>query len=120
MTSVSTSLTFRRRLAQGVAISILFSVSAAAATGGGATVYAETTVSGLAQGARGDAVRAVQQALVNQGISVVGGVDGVFGAATASALKQFQSAKGLSPSGAVDDATALALGLASSPLLGLT
>ncbi len=79
-----------------------------------------TSVSGLAQGARGDAVKAVQQALVNQGIALPGGADGIFGSGTASALKQFQSSKGLAATGTVDDATALALGLASSPLLGLT
>ena len=49
-----------------------------------------------------------------------GKVDGIFGPGTAAALKQFQTAKGLAASGVVDDATALALGLASSPLLGLT
>src|SRR5215207_4771152 len=120
MSVTSTSRTITRRLAAGAAISILLAFSPAAPLGPAATVHAETNVGGLAQGARGDAVRAVQQALVNQGIAVTGGVDGVFGAATASALKQFQSAKGLSATGVVDDATALALGLASSPLLGLT
>jgi peptidoglycan hydrolase-like protein with peptidoglycan-binding domain len=78
-----------------------------------------TSITGLGPGARGDAVRQVQQALVNQGIPVAGGVDGVFGANTATALKQFQSAKGLPATGVVDEATALALGLARSALLGL-
>jgi peptidoglycan hydrolase-like protein with peptidoglycan-binding domain len=77
-------------------------------------------ISGLSQGARGDAVKAVQQALTNQGVAVAGGIDGIFGAGTAAALKQFQTSKGLAASGVVDDATALALGLATSPLLGLT
>jgi len=77
-------------------------------------------VSGLERGAQGDAVKTLQQALVNQGVAVAGGVDGVFGPATEAALKQFQSAKGLTASGKVDDATAIALGLASSPFLGLT
>lgn len=78
------------------------------------------SVFGLTQGARGEAVKLVQKALVNQGVSVGGGVDGIFGAATTQALKTFQASKGVSVSGAVDDATALALGLATSPLLGLT
>jgi peptidoglycan hydrolase-like protein with peptidoglycan-binding domain len=83
-----------------------------------------TTVSvvGLTSGARGDAVRVLQQALINSGVTVVGGADGVFGAATAAAVSAFQQAKGLSVTGAVDDATASALGLAPaapSPLLGL-
>jgi peptidoglycan hydrolase-like protein with peptidoglycan-binding domain len=75
---------------------------------------------GLARGARGEAVRSLQQALVNQGIAVSGGVDGIFGSGTETAVKQFQSRQGITQSGVVDDATALALGLASSPLLGLT
>jgi peptidoglycan hydrolase-like protein with peptidoglycan-binding domain len=79
-----------------------------------------TAVTGLALGARGDAVKQVQQALVNQGIAVSGGIDGVFGPGTQTALKEFQAKKGLSQSGSVDLATALALGLESSSLLGLT
>jgi peptidoglycan hydrolase-like protein with peptidoglycan-binding domain len=78
------------------------------------------SVAGLARGARGDAVVSVQAALVNQGLQVSGGVDGVFGAGTESALKAFQEQHGLSVTGVVDDATALALGLTSSKLLGLT
>jgi peptidoglycan hydrolase-like protein with peptidoglycan-binding domain len=64
-------------------------------------------------------VRALQQALVNQGVKLAGGVDGVFGAGTASALKQFQTRVGLNATGKVDAATALALGLSSNPLHGL-
>ncbi len=76
-------------------------------------------VTGLSRGSRGDAVKSVQQALVNQGISVSGGVDGIFGPGTETALKEFQQRNGLTASGVVDDASALALGLTSSPLLGL-
>ena len=77
-------------------------------------------VTGLSRGARGDAVKSVQSALVNQGLEVAGGVDGIFGPGTESALKTFQKQQGLNATGVVDDATALALGLASSSLLGLT
>ena len=77
-------------------------------------------VTGLSRGSKGDAVKQVQQALVNQGLSVAGGVDGVFGPGTENALKTFQQRQGLNSTGVVDDATALALGLSSSPLLGLT
>jgi peptidoglycan hydrolase-like protein with peptidoglycan-binding domain len=80
------------------------------------------SVVGLTAGARGDAVRVLQQALINNGIAVAGGADGIFGAATAAAVSSFQQAKGLAVTGAVDDATAAALGLvpaAPSPLLGL-
>lgn len=76
-------------------------------------------VTGLSRGARGDSVRTVQQALVNQGVSVRGGVDGIFGPGTESAVKSFQKAQGLTATGVVDAATAIALGLASSPFLGL-
>lgn len=77
-------------------------------------------VTGLSRGSLGTAVKQVQTALMNQGIALSGGADGVFGSGTEAALKSFQSEQGLSSSGVVDDATALALGLASSPLLGLT
>jgi peptidoglycan hydrolase-like protein with peptidoglycan-binding domain len=77
-------------------------------------------VTGLSRGARGEAVKSVQSALVNQGLNVAGGVDGIFGPGTESALKTFQQQQGLNASGVVDDATAIALGLASSSFLGLT
>ncbi|TDT16458.1 putative peptidoglycan binding protein [Ilumatobacter fluminis] len=89
----------------------------------GATVHANapaTAVTGLALGARGDAVKQLQQALLNQGVPVDGGVDGVFGPGTESALKQFQAKRGFSQTGTVDTATAIALGLVSNSVFGLT
>lgn len=77
-------------------------------------------VTGLSRGARGDAVKSVQQALISQGLDVAGGADGIFGPGTETALKSFQKQQGLTASGVVDDATALALGLSHSSLLGLT
>ena len=56
---------------------------------------------------------ALQQALINAGIPVRGGADGIFGSRTAGAVMAFQRAKGLTASGKVDDATAAALGLAA-------
>ncbi|MEZ5298716.1 MAG: peptidoglycan-binding domain-containing protein [Ilumatobacteraceae bacterium] len=47
-----------------------------------------TAVTGLSLGARGDAVKQVQQALVNRGVQVAGGVDGIFGPGTETAVKQ--------------------------------
>jgi murein DD-endopeptidase MepM/ murein hydrolase activator NlpD len=44
-----------------------------------------------------------------------GGVDGVFGRCTASALMQFQRTRGLTATGRVDQATANALGLRPAP-----
>jgi peptidoglycan hydrolase-like protein with peptidoglycan-binding domain len=89
--------------------------------------HAAPTVSGmvgLQQGSRGDAVRSLQQALVAAGVTVKGGVDGIFGVGTAAAVKQFQKVRGLSPTGVVDEATASALAGGSaaasgSPLFGL-
>ena len=66
------------------------------------------------RGERSDAVRLVQQTLVNNGVEVKGGADGVFGLATSIALGNFQSARGLNPSQAVDYPTAQALGLIPS------
>ncbi len=109
----------RRHTSKVVACAIVLSLSPVMLFGGSAAAEV-AGVTGLAQGTQGDAVRAVQQALVNQGIAVAGGVDGVFGSATVSALKQFQTRNGLNATGVVDAATALALGLTTSPLLGLT
>ncbi len=64
-----------------------------------------------ARGQRGDLVRVLQQALINSGISVRGGADGVFGPATAAAVTSFQSSRSLATTGVVDMATAIALGI---------
>ena len=63
---------------------------------------------------RGARVVALQTALINAGITVPGGADGVFGAGTAGSIMAFQRAKGLKVSGKVDDATAAALGLSAA------
>ena len=66
------------------------------------------------RGQRSDAVRLVQQTLINAGIEVKGGADGVFGVATSIALGNFQTSRGLHASQAVDFPTAQALGLIPS------
>ncbi|MFM7525396.1 MAG: peptidoglycan-binding protein [Actinomycetota bacterium] len=66
------------------------------------------------RGERSDAVRLVQQTLINSGVEVKGGADGVFGVATSIALGNFQSARGLNASQALDFPTAQALGLIPS------
>ena len=76
-----------------------------------ARVAAAATPSGLAQGARGAQVTALQQALINAGVRPAGGADGIFGTGTAAAVKTFQRAKGIASTGVVDAATANALGL---------
>ena len=45
----------------------------------------------------GDAVRKVQQALIDLGFSIAGGADGVFGQQTGDAVTQFKLGHSLSP-----------------------
>jgi murein DD-endopeptidase MepM/ murein hydrolase activator NlpD len=47
--------------------------------------------------------------LIDAGIKVRGGADGIFGPATANAVKEFQTSQGLEATGWVNDATAAAL-----------
>ena len=71
------------------------------------------------RGQRGAAVVAVQNALVAAGVTLKGGVDGVFGVATTVSLRAYQSANGLNPTGEADVATAVKLGLVSAPAVQL-
>ena len=73
------------------------------------------TIVGLGEGARGNEVKSVQSALIAAGVKVPGGADGVFGPATKSAVTAFQSRNGLPATGAIDAATAAALGLVQAP-----
>ena len=59
-------------------------------------------------------VRTLQNALINSGIEVKGGADGVFGVATSVAIGKFQSAQGMNVTTALDAPTAAALGLIPS------
>jgi murein DD-endopeptidase MepM/ murein hydrolase activator NlpD len=61
------------------------------------------------RGDRGDAVVTVQRALVARGITVRGGADGVFGAATENAISTFQTAQGLTVTGRLDLVTFYAI-----------
>jgi murein DD-endopeptidase MepM/ murein hydrolase activator NlpD len=71
------------------------------------------------RGNRGDSVALVQRALIAAGIQVNGGADGVFGGGTASAIQAFQTAKGLKPTGRLDQRTAIALGVVAPPAVQL-
>ena len=72
------------------------------------------------RGQKSEAVRLVQTTLVNAGVEVKGGADGVFGVATTIAITKFQEARGLNQTGVLDINTAAALGLIPSPAeLGL-
>ena len=87
----------------------------AAAAPAAASSATQLSVDGLpSRGQSGDAVRLVQQTLLNNGIEVKGGADGVFGVATAIALGNFQASRGLHTSQMLDFPTAQALGLIPS------
>ena len=73
-----------------------------------------------ARGNRGDAVRTLQKALINAGIEVKGGADGVFGAATYVALQKFQTANALSVTGTLTTQTAVKLGLVAAPAVAIS
>ena len=93
-------------------VAVAAPAAAAPAAASGAT---QLSVDGLpSRGHSGDAVRLVQQTLLNNGIEVKGGADGVFGVATAIALGNFQASRGLHTSQMLDFPTAQALGLIPS------
>jgi len=73
--------------------------------------------SSLKFGAKGSAVVALQQALINRGVAVAGGADGIFGKVTRTALKTFQSNNELIPDGQLNSTTAYLLGLGPIPTL---
>jgi len=63
----------------------------------------------IERGMRGDTVKLVQQGLQAAGITVRGGADGIFGAGTETALKEFQAKKGIPQTGKLDQQTLLLL-----------
>lgn len=70
----------------------------------------------LLPGAEGAVVEDVQAALVASGVELPGGVDGVYGDSTMIAVAEFQRRHGgLTVTGAVDRATAAALGVWTDP-----
>jgi len=70
---------------------------------------------GLALGAQGANVTALQTALLDTGLVVRGGADGSFGNATKTALMAFQSVNGIDQSGVLTEKGAGILGLGSAP-----
>lgn len=77
---------------------------------------AETKYATLRNGAKGEAVRAMQQALTDQGYDTKG-VDGIFGRGTEAAVRQFQTARGLKADGLAGNQTLTALyGEAGAPV----
>lgn len=72
------------------------------------------------RGNRGDTVRTLQKALINAGIEVKGGADGVFGGATFVALQKYQTANGLTVTGTLTTQTAVKLGLVAAPAVAIS
>ena len=68
----------------------------------------------LKQGDKGDSVKALQKRLIELGY-LTGTADGTFGAATKAAVKEFQTAAGISADGVAGAATITALFSASAP-----
>ena len=102
-------------VAQPVTVPAQVSAPVAVAPVAQPTAVTQLNVNSLPRrGERSDSVRLVQQTLINNGIEVKGGADGVFGLATSIALGNFQTARGLNPSQALDYPTAQALGLIPS------
>jgi peptidoglycan hydrolase-like protein with peptidoglycan-binding domain len=61
-------------------------------------------------GDTGDAVKALQNALLTAGVTVKGGADGRFGAATKNSITAFQKAQGLNATGVLDLRSAIYVG----------
>jgi murein DD-endopeptidase MepM/ murein hydrolase activator NlpD len=71
----------------------------------------------VAAGQRGESVKRLQRALIAAGVTVRGGADGVFGAATTNAVAAYQRAVSIAATGQVDTLTAQFLGLVAAPTL---
>lgn len=72
------------------------------------------------RGNRGDSVRTLQNALINAGVEVKGGADGVFGGATFVALQNYQTANNLTVTGTLTTQTAVKLGLVVAPAVTIS
>ena len=114
-----------RRTGRIVASLAIATISGFLALGTPTAVSAASSASPAAQGpARaglprfgqsGDAVRALQQALISKGFTLVGGVDGVFSPRTRATLRNFQAVVGFKATGVLDRRTARLLGLVAAP-----
>lgn len=109
---ISVTGTLDAATAQHLAARATASSSTASAAAGSAPSAASSNhdFAGLSVGSTGPRVRAAQQALLNSGLTFLGGADGMYGPATANAVRLFQSNRGLEVTGSIDAATAAALG----------
>jgi murein DD-endopeptidase MepM/ murein hydrolase activator NlpD len=107
-------------MAAPVAVAVAPAPTTSAPASSAATPSSSAHVTALPiRGQRGNNVSIVQAALVAAGITVNGGVDGIFGGATAMAISQFQTRNGLPATGRLDDRTALTLGVIAPPAVQL-
>ncbi|MBI4884935.1 MAG: peptidoglycan-binding protein [Actinobacteria bacterium] len=111
-----------RRIIVIVVSLIAIPVGSAAATPARPAVHVAaptTDPSPLAKrGDRSPTVKKMQELLSKAGIRVAGGADGIFGAGTEAAVKEFQTRRGLTPNGTLDLPTAIVLGMVkATPLL---
>jgi len=106
-----------------VALALIAPVAAPAPAPAAATVATAsaplTTAKLPVRGNKGDSVRILQKALINAGIEVKGGADGVFGGATFVALQKYQTANSLSVTGTLTTQTAIKLGLVAAPAVSI-
>ena len=107
-----------------VALALIAPVAAPAPAPAAVSVASTTTLidpSSLpVRGNRGDTVRILQKALINAGIEVKGGADGVFGGATFVALQKYQTANALTVTGTLTTQTAVKLGLVAAPAVAIS
>jgi murein DD-endopeptidase MepM/ murein hydrolase activator NlpD len=107
-----------------VALALIAPVAASTPAPAAVSVASTTTLidpSSLpVRGNRGDTVRTLQKALINAGIEVKGGADGVFGGATFVALQKYQTANGLTVTGTLTTQTAVKLGLVAAPAVAIS
>jgi len=107
-----------------VALALIAPVAAATPAPAAVSVASTTTLidpSSLpVRGNRGDTVRTLQKALINAGIEVKGGADGVFGGATFVALQKYQTANGLTVTGTLTTQTAVKLALVAAPAVAIS
>lgn len=102
-------------IAAGLVVAPLLFSSGSAQAG----TPAVAALQGLTTGSSGESVKALQEALIARGVALAGGADGHFGPKTLAALNEFQRSVGLEVTNSVDEATAIAVGTAISPLTGL-
>jgi peptidoglycan hydrolase-like protein with peptidoglycan-binding domain len=109
---ISQTAVVQPAVVKAVAQPVVASATASAVKPAESTIDGMLTIDTLpTRGQKSDAVRLVQEKLIANSIEVKGGVDGIFGPATAIAIAAFQTSRGLKVTSAIDLSTAIALGV---------